>query len=101
MAPAGLLSPLPMPQHVWQDIAMDFIVGLLKSEGKMVVLAVVDRLSKLPHFIPMVYPFSAVQVARHFSENIYKLYGLPRLRRLIVCDMDPIIVSMFWQELFG
>lgn len=57
---------------------MDFIVGLPKSERKTVVLVVADRLSKLPNFIPMVHPFTAVQVARQFSKNIYKLYGPPR-----------------------
>lgn len=45
----------------------------------------------------MVHPFTVVQVAKQFFENIYELYGLPRS---IVCDRDPIFVCKFWRELF-
>lgn len=97
LAPAGFLSPLPIPDVVWKDITMDFIVGLPKSCGKDMVLVVVDQLTKLAHFIPMVHPIPVVQVAGNFLGNVYKLYGLPRS---IVCDRDPIFISKFWQELF-
>lgn len=46
LAPAGFLSPSPIPNVVSQDIAVDIIVGLPKSYRKNMVLVVVDRLSK-------------------------------------------------------
>ena len=75
--PAGLLLPLPVPQGVWTDIALDFVEALLRVRSKFVILTVVDRFSKYCHFIPLAHPYSAESVAQAFFTDIVRLHGVP------------------------
>ena len=96
--PAGLLQPQPIPDGAWQDLSMDFIEGLPKSEGYDVIMIIVDRFTKYAHFIPIKHPFTAPTIARTVFDNVVKLHGLPKT---IVFDRDKIFTSAFWKELFA
>lgn len=75
--PAGKLAPLPIPTSPWQDVTMDFVEGLPKSEGYDSIMVVVDPFTKFAHFVPLKHPFTAAQVARAFWDNIVRLHGVP------------------------
>ena len=55
----GLLLPLSIPSQRWEEVSMDFITNLPKSEGKSVIMVVVDRLTKYAHFCALSHPFKA------------------------------------------
>jgi len=95
VASLGLLQPLSIPFAPFIDISMDFIEGLPKSEGKDVIMVVVDRFSKYAHCMALSHPYSAPKVAKVFMENIYKLHGLPAS---ITSDRDPMFLSRFWKR---
>jgi hypothetical protein len=77
---------------------MDFVEGFPKVGGRSVVLTVVDRFSKMAHFIPLSRPYTAMTVAQAFFDNVVKLHGLPCS---IVSDRDPVFTSSLWTELFA
>ena len=95
--PAGLLQPLPVPARRWSDISLDFITHLPTTRsGYTAILVVVDRLSKMVHFIPTVDTATAEDVARLFVDNIFVLHGMPER---IVSDRDTKFTGTFWQAL--
>ncbi|KAI2654015.1 Transposon Tf2-9 polyprotein [Labeo rohita] len=75
--PDGLLQPLPIPSRPWSHIALDFVTALPPSQGNTVVLTVVDRFSKVVHFIPLPKLPSAKETALTVVDHVFRLHGLP------------------------
>ena len=73
LAPARLLQPLLLPERIWEEVSMDFIEGLPRSEGVGTTLVVVDRLSKYSHFISLRHQFTAQIVAEKLLDGVEKL----------------------------
>ena len=73
----GLLQPLSIPSQRWEEVSMDFITSLPKSEGKSVIMVVVDKLTKYANFCALSHPFKSSTVSTAFMETIQKLHGNP------------------------
>ena len=85
---------LPVPSHPWSHIAMDFVTGLPPSEGKTVILTIIDHFSKAAHFlVPPRLP-SARETADLLVEHVFRLHGLPSD---IVSDRGPQFTSQVWK----
>ena len=76
---------------------MYFISALpTTQEGHQGIFTVVDKFSKMCHFIPLKDSADAVEVARQFFTNIVCLHGIPNI---IISDRDSRFISRFWREL--
>ena len=71
--PSGLLKPLPVPHRPWSEISLDFVTGLPPSEGNTTVLTVVDRFSKMVHFIPLPKLPSAKGTAETVLSHVFQI----------------------------
>jgi hypothetical protein len=95
--PAGLLQPLQIPQWKWDEIGMDFIVGLpCTRTGYDCMWVVVDRLTKATHFIAVKTTYNSAVLAELYMSRIMCLHGVPKK---IVSDRGTQFTSHFWQQL--
>ncbi|MCQ7926324.1 hypothetical protein NP234_24385, partial [Salmonella enterica] len=93
--PAGELQPLPIPEWKWEEIAMDFILGLPKtSRGYDSIWVVVDLLTKSAHFLPFKTTFTMEQLAELYVKEVVRLHGVPKT---ILSDRDSRFTSSFWR----
>ncbi|CAI7801731.1 unnamed protein product, partial [Closterium sp. NIES-54] len=75
----GLLQPLPVPEQPS-------------------ILVVIDKFSKMGHFIPTNATATAEATARLFFDRIITIHGIPAT---LISDRDPKFTSKFWKELMG
>jgi hypothetical protein len=95
--PAGLLKPLKIPEWKWEEIRMDFIVGLPRTQaGYDSIWAIVDRLTKVAHFIPVKTTYLGAKLAELYMSRIMCLHGVPKK---IMPDRGSQFTSKFWEKL--
>jgi len=94
--PAGKLMPNSIPEKPWAHISVDFITKLPLAQGYNSILVVVDRLTKMVHFILTMEKMSVEGLARLFRDNMWKLHGLPES---IISDRGPQFTAGLMKEL--
>jgi hypothetical protein len=95
--PAGLLQPLPIPEWKWDNVGMDFITGLPRTKsGYDSIWVVVDRLTKVSHFIPVKTIYTSARLAKIYMSRIVCLHGVPKS---ILSDRGTQFTSHFWRQL--
>ena len=95
----GALHPLELSYTPWDAISMDFITELPKSDGCSTVWVIVDRFTKMTHFVPVKDGQKTAEgCAKLFLENIWKQHGL---HSSIISDREHVFTSKFWAELMG
>ena len=94
--PGGMLQPLPIPEWKWEEITMDFLTNLPKSqEGFDTIWVIVDRLTKSAHFIPIKVTYSKRKLAEVYLENVVKYHGVPLS---ITSDRDTRFTAHYWRS---
>ena len=94
---AGTLQPLPIPSWKWEDISMDFIVGLPNtSQHHDSIWVIVDRLTKTAHFILVHTEYRANKYAEIYIDRIVCLH---MVSKTIISDHGTHFVARFWEQL--
>jgi hypothetical protein len=92
-----LLQPLKIPEWKWEEIRMDFIVGLPRTQaGYDSIWVIVERLTKVAHFIPVKTTYSGAKLVELYMSRIVCLHGVPKK---IVSDRGSQFTSKFWEKL--
>ncbi|WVZ51482.1 hypothetical protein U9M48_002627 [Paspalum notatum var. saurae] len=97
LKPAGMLQPLAIPAWKWEDIHVDFIAGLPRTQkGYDSMWVIIDRLTKSDHFLPVKTHYTAATYAELYISRIVSLHGVPQI---ITSDRGSLFVSCFWEQL--
>jgi hypothetical protein len=73
----------------WEVINMDFIIGLPTNKKKNdFIMVVIDKVTKVAHFIPVKSTYKAIKIAESFIKEIFRFYSLPKT---IILEWDTFV----------
>jgi hypothetical protein len=97
MKSTGLLQPLLVSDWKWDDISIDFIIGLPTTQkGNDSIWVILDCLTKSAHFLPVKTAFRPPQYVERYIAEIIWLHGIPKT---IVSDRGSQFTAHFWEHL--
>jgi hypothetical protein len=97
MKPGGLLQPLNIPEWKWDDISINFIMGLPLTTCRFdSIWVIMDRLSKSAHFIPIPTHYDPQRYAEIYIAHVLCLHGV---LKMIISDRGSQFVARFWEQL--
>ncbi|GJR76352.1 putative reverse transcriptase domain-containing protein [Tanacetum coccineum] len=95
--PSGLLVQPAIPQWKWENITMDFVTKLPRTQsGNDTIWVIVDRLTKSAHFLPMRETDPMDKLARLYLKEVVTRHGIPRLDMTAIAT--PGSTSNFWRH---
>jgi len=91
----GELHPLEIPEGLWQDISIDMIGPLPKSNGMDAIVVIVDRFTKMIRLKATTTNISSEGIAKIYRDKIWKIHGVPRT---ILSNREPQFASKFMED---
>ena len=92
----GELYLLKIPQGLWQEISIDIVGPLPKSNGNDAIVVIIDRFTKIIQLKATTTNISSEEIAKIYKDEIQKLYKVPRK---VLSNRGPQFVSRFMEEL--
>jgi hypothetical protein len=97
MNSGGLMQPLNIPDWEWDDISMDFIMGLPLTARKFdSIWVIMDRLTKSAHFIPVNTNYNVQKYAKIYIARVLCLHGV---LKMIISNWGSQFIARFWEQL--
>jgi hypothetical protein len=98
LRPTENLQPLSIPEWKWEDICIEFIVGLSRtSRGYNSIWVIMDLLTKSAHFIPVSTAYRVRQYVELYMSHVVCYHGI---LKTIISDRVSIFVARFWEQLY-
>ncbi len=92
---------MPVPTYWWKDLSIDFVIGLpisanWKGDSYDSILVIIDRLTKMVHYVPVKVTIDTLGLAEVIIDIIVRHHGVPES---IVTDRGSLFTSKFWSSL--
>ena len=79
----------------WDQVVLDFVVGLPVQQGMDTICTVMDKATKMCHLLPCSESISAKQVVKLYCQHVGKIHGIPNV---LISDRDPRFTSKFGKK---